>query len=696
MTVTRRILLQIAAAAGFVILVASGVTYRLVYGAAERQAIAHLSDYVAERARVEEANLLRVQENLELVRLQVLRRFPQEIPANYQEQWDRWFEKYPDGAWRSKREFSDGRKFSTMWLHKDAVLTPEVQTQILRANNICNDLLPGWVDSFPSLYFVFPFGCNIGFDPRIPNWVWETPADYDNNAIEAIATSNPENNPSRRIVWNSVLAEPTTGIPSIAVTLPVYLQDRHIATIGHDIHVLKLVADSTRSGLSGVTHCIFRADGRLIAHRSLMPRILESAGRLTMEESGDAMLRSVFNETRDNGARQLSGFDESSGSYFAVSRLAGPEWFFLTSTPAAQLRQQAFASARWVLWSGLLSLALVLTGFAIILRRQIARPLADLARATTQMSAGDAAARATVHREDELGVLAGSFNEMSARVASRDAELRQLNQDLEATVERRTAELREVNRDLEQAREDAERALAAERELNELKSNFVSMVSHEFRTPLGVILSAADVLDRYFDRLDPADRAEHLEMIQRSTRNLAHLMEEVLLLGKVEEGRMKFAPQPVDIAALAERLVDEVCSATSAACPIRLQTRDDLAGAVSDEALLRHIFINLLSNAVKYSEPGSEVEFLIERRNGDAHFTVRDRGIGISAEDQARLFHSFTRGANVGLRPGTGLGLVIVQRCVQLHGGKLELVSAPGEGTTVAVTLPLFPPLPTT
>ncbi|MEQ1862520.1 MAG: HAMP domain-containing sensor histidine kinase [Chthoniobacteraceae bacterium] len=339
------------------------------------------------------------------------------------------------------------------------------------------------------------------------------------------------------------------------------------------------------------------------------------------------------------------------------------------------LRKNAFASAQWVLWSGLISIALVLGSIAAILRRQVSRPLAELTRATKAMSAG-VDAHAPAFRADELGELAGSFREMVARVAAREGDLRQLNLDLERRVAERT--------------DDLNQALSRERELGEMKSNFVSLVSHEFRTPLGVIMSAADVLDRYFERLPAEKRARHLQMIQRSTKSLAALIEEVLLLSRVEEGRMKFAPEPLDLDKLCRALCDELRSATGDASPILFTAATPLDGAVSDEAVLRHILSNLLSNACKYSEPGSAVDFAAERRGGDVVFTIHDRGIGIPAEDQPRLFTSFTRGGNVGTRPGTGLGLVVVQRCVRLHGGTLRLDSEVGVGTTVTVALPLF------
>jgi len=349
----------------------------------------------------------------------------------------------------------------------------------------------------------------------------------------------------------------------------------------------------------------------------------------------------------------------------------------MTTVPRAHLRRQAFASARWVLWSGLASLALLLGLAATMLRRQVGRPLAELTRATEAMSLGDLGARARVRRDDDLGALALSFNRMVERVAAREDDLLQLNESLEQRVESRTREL--------------SCALERERELGDMKSSFVSLVSHEFRTPLGVIMSATDVLRRYFDRLPAEKRERHLGMIFNSTRNLAGLIEEVLLLSRAEEGRLPFAPAPLDLEKICRELADELRSATGGVCPIVLEAVPPLNGAVSDEPLLRHILGNLLSNACKYSHPGAPVRFTVSRVGDRALFVVADRGIGIPEADRERLFTTFTRGSNVGQRPGTGLGLVVVRRCVQLHGGTLRLESETGQGTTATVELPVFP-----
>jgi len=234
------------------------------------------------------------------------------------------------------------------------------------------------------------------------------------------------------------------------------------------------------------------------------------------------------------------------------------------------------------------------------------------------------------------------------------------------------------------------KSLAREKELGQLKSNFVSMVSHEFRTPLGVIMSSAEILENYLDQLEPEDRREQLVSIRKNTRRMADLMEEVLVLGMVEAGKLDYKPTALDFPAFCRRLVDELQSATNNKCLVQISTPEDVNSAFADERLLQHVFNNLLSNAVKYSPAGSIVHFEIERDGDSAVCRIRDHGMGIPDSDLERLFSAFYRGRNAGQLPGTGLGLTIVKRCVELHRGKIKVESTVGRGTTVTVKLPLF------
>jgi signal transduction histidine kinase len=270
------------------------------------------------------------------------------------------------------------------------------------------------------------------------------------------------------------------------------------------------------------------------------------------------------------------------------------------------------------------------------------------------------------------------------RLRQRVNAIRETNAALEQRVTERTAEL-------EVARDELRRALEQERELGELKSRFVTTVSHEFRTPLGITMSAVELLRHYHERLPEDQRRELLDDIHRSTRHMGGLMEQVLVLGRVEAGQAGFRPAPLELASLGQKLADEALSATSHRCPIDWRAETELAGAVGDESLVRHVFSNLLSNAVKYSPADSPVGFTCHREGLEAVFRVIDRGLGIPEADRPHLFEAFHRGTNVGDIPGTGLGLVIVKRCVDLHGGSIDVQDTPGGGTTFLVRLPLWP-----
>ncbi|HLH57189.1 MAG TPA: PAS domain S-box protein, partial [Verrucomicrobiae bacterium] len=245
-----------------------------------------------------------------------------------------------------------------------------------------------------------------------------------------------------------------------------------------------------------------------------------------------------------------------------------------------------------------------------------------------------------------------------------------------------------------QAEAELLNTLAREKELGQLKSNFVSMVSHEFRTPLGIIQSSAEILRDYFERLKPEERQEQLQSIVKNTRRMAEMMEEVLVLSRLDAGKMEFKPAPMDLAGFCRRVVEEVLSATDRRCPIELSLAGVDRDLLGDERLLSHILTNLLSNAAKYSNPGSPVRFKVQSEGGEVVFSIRDEGIGIPAGDRKWLFTAFHRGSNVGDRPGTGLGLVLVKRCVELHGGQMQLESQAGLGTAAIVRLPLMAPTP--
>ena len=235
------------------------------------------------------------------------------------------------------------------------------------------------------------------------------------------------------------------------------------------------------------------------------------------------------------------------------------------------------------------------------------------------------------------------------------------------------------------AEEDIRKALEKEKELGELKSRFVTMASHEFRTPLATILSSTDILERYSHKLTEEKKLNHLQRIQLTVKHMTGLLNDVLLIGKAEAGKLEFQPQQLNLVQFCRDLVEEI-QLTANQHIIAFCTQEQSTNAYLDEKLLRHILCNLLSNAIKYSPQGGTVHFDLVCKQGKAIFQVRDEGIGIPEADQAQLFNSFYRASNVGTISGTGLGLAIVKKFVDLHGGQIAVESQVGVGTTFTVT----------
>jgi len=239
-----------------------------------------------------------------------------------------------------------------------------------------------------------------------------------------------------------------------------------------------------------------------------------------------------------------------------------------------------------------------------------------------------------------------------------------------------------------QVEEEMRNALARERELSVLKSRFVAVASHEFRTPLAGILSSVELLDSYGARLPDEDRQEIVGQIRTAVSRMNSMVEQVLLTSKLESGRFAFEPRPVAVAALLVQLAAEMDQANPQASRIAMRCDGVDEKRMLDAQLLRHILVNLLGNALKYSPPDSAVEcYVAAEDDGSLVFSVQDRGIGIPAEDLPRLFETFHRGANVGSIQGTGIGLHIVKECVGLHRGSIDVDSAPGRGTIFHVRL---------
>jgi signal transduction histidine kinase len=241
--------------------------------------------------------------------------------------------------------------------------------------------------------------------------------------------------------------------------------------------------------------------------------------------------------------------------------------------------------------------------------------------------------------------------------------------------------------------------LEKEKELGELKSRIITTISHEFRTPLTTILGSSELLKNYGQKWPEEKKMKHFERIEYAVEHITKLLNDVILIGQAEAGELEFNPTQLDVEVTTREIIEELQrrfesqpgrGRVTVPSIIFLSQGNDTQAKL-DGKLIEQILTNLVSNAVKYSPQGGEVRFELVCQQGQAIFRIQDEGIGIPPGERERVFEAFYRASNAGTIQGTGLGLTIAKKCVDLLGGEITLESELGVGTTLTVILPLNP-----
>ncbi|MES2555771.1 MAG: PAS domain-containing sensor histidine kinase [Bacteroidota bacterium] len=265
--------------------------------------------------------------------------------------------------------------------------------------------------------------------------------------------------------------------------------------------------------------------------------------------------------------------------------------------------------------------------------------------------------------------------------------LKHYSADLEKQVKDRTLVFREAIKELKKTKSELYDALEKERELNEMKSRFVSLASHEFRTPLTTMLSSLSLIALYHERSDNVNFSKHIEKVENSIGDLTEILNDFLSVSQLEEGKLDNVSESFNLNLFVEDIVSEMRAVTIASHNL-VHTHTGAEMALLDPKLLKNILFNLISNALKFSPKGGTIEVLTDISDEEIRITVSDQGIGISATDQAHLFERFFRGHNATHIQGTGLGLHIVGSYIKLMQGQVQIESKENEGTRVIILFP--------
>lgn len=239
--------------------------------------------------------------------------------------------------------------------------------------------------------------------------------------------------------------------------------------------------------------------------------------------------------------------------------------------------------------------------------------------------------------------------------------------------------------------EKFQQKLAQEKEMGEIKLQFFSMVSHEFRTPLSVIIGSAQLLQENLKDSVEASRLKKLNQIQTSAKLMTQLLNDILTLARADAGKLECQPELIEMQFFCLNLMEDIQLFSEQPRTLQFSKHGASTYAYLDERLIYSILSNLLSNAIKYSAPTSPIFFSLTCDPYEVTFEIRDEGIGIAEEEQSRIFDPFRRGKNVGNTPGSGLGMAVVKKCLELHQGALNLQSQLGSGTTFTITIPQPP-----
>ncbi len=265
--------------------------------------------------------------------------------------------------------------------------------------------------------------------------------------------------------------------------------------------------------------------------------------------------------------------------------------------------------------------------------------------------------------------------------------LKNYSTELEKHVKNRTLILEEAIQELEKTKKELFNALHKEKELNELKSRFVSMASHEFRTPLTTMLSSLSLVTKYGEHNDKINQAKHVNKIKTSINNLTDILNDLLSVGKLEEGKIENMPESLNLKTFITEIISEMHSlAREGQHFIHQHTGNEVVSL--DKKILKNILFNFISNAIKFTKENGEIEIRAHVTNSAVRISIKDNGIGISQEDQKHLFERFFRGHNAAHIQGTGLGLHIVAKYAEQMNGSIDFQSTQNIGTIFTIIIP--------
>jgi signal transduction histidine kinase/ActR/RegA family two-component response regulator len=679
-SLTRQTLIKTALSIGVVIIGSTAIGYFQLVSRFTSETLKEVENSVQLRAMRESNIFSMAEDNHKILKQALLDRIKSDGNLDPEVDFRHRLKQHKDGSIRNNSALFNFKKTPGIFLGSNVKIDSDMRRRVIAYQDLLQAYGPAWYNRYFNTYIQIPENGLVVYMPD-NNWTQNAPSDpaFRVTADESFYITDKTHDPKRETVWTGIYYDAVMKNWMAGCMTPVDVNGRHIATLGHDILISDLQNRTINESLEGTYNMIFRADGRLVAHPKLMDQIKKSEGKLNISQSEDTHLRKIF-DLVSHGTKNNKVIleDARNNEYLAVTKIDGPDWYFVTVLPKAVLQQKAFSTAWVILVLGLVSLLIEIGIVYYILNRQLSAPLTNLMTATENIAAGNLDIKLDENRQDELGRLAYLFNKMALQLQESFAKLGRTNEELELRVGERTSELNA-------AKELADSA-------NHAKSEFLANMSHELRTPLNGILGYAQILKQSNQLAEPEQKG--VNIIHQCGSHLLTLINDILDLSKIEAQKMDLHFTELHFPSFLEG-VTEICRIKAEQKGIEFIYQPDgllPIGIKSDEKRLRQVLINLLSNAIKFTEKGS-VTFLVKNQilectntpDGIIHrlcFQVEDTGIGIKKENLEKIFLPFEQVGSVQKQAeGTGLGLAISQKIANMMGGSLNVKSKLEKGS---------------
>ena len=411
-SIAHQTLMKMAATIAMVIVATTLVAYYCIESSMEKQALAQLEQYVTERGEREQALFLLAQDNHAVAKNFLVERLSELKDADPKEKFSCLFARCDDGVTRNRPEMFDGTRLAGVYVDETLPIDDDVRRRVLAFYDLCNRFGPAWENRFQDTYITSPDGIMVIYWPAVPDWCQSATTDLDLASEEYVWVADEKNNPSRQSTWTGLFYDHVANVWMVSCETPVDIDGKHIATIGHDVTLNELLERTINDHLPGTHNLIFRNDGRLISSPKHIEAIKAHEGGFDIEASDDQHLKNIYRLVKQDADRSVIVENGDADEYLAVTRIKGPDWCFVTVFPKSIVSAIAFQATRYILLLGVVSLFVEIAVLALIIRRQVAKPLREFVRATDQLANGIADVELDTVRNDELGRLAVSFSRM--------------------------------------------------------------------------------------------------------------------------------------------------------------------------------------------------------------------------------------------------------------------------------------------